>query len=103
MTVSKRKKNMSIKITTTSTVSFDSWFTQKIEAFITGGQEAQADSWLAAMRAKTAAEEAAGIVITIVDANTTILSANVVVLEFNTIFEQWIAESNAQFVYEEVA
>jgi hypothetical protein len=93
---------MSVKITTTSPVSFDAWFTQKIEEFMNTSQEEKADTWLAAMRAKTAAEEAANATITVVDDRTVILSDNIQVPEFDTVFNQWVAEHNVQFAFEEV-
>ena len=97
---------MAKKVTTSSTntayISFDAWFIQKIEEFTAAGNEATADTWLTAMRAKTAAEEAANAVVTIVDANTSIMSQEVIVEEFDAVFNQWVAQFDVQFTVEEV-
>lgn len=95
-----------MKITMSSTDpnyrTFDEWFDQKINDFIAGGNEATADAWIAAMRAKTAAEEASDSTVTKVDANSVIISKPVVVDEFDAVFNQWVAQYNIQFAYEEV-
>ena len=97
---------MSKKITTSSAdpayISFDAWFLQKIEEFAAANNEATADAWLAAMRAKTAAEEAVNAVVTIVDANTSIMSQEVVVEAFDAVFNQWVSQFNVQFAVEEI-
>ncbi len=97
---------MSKKVTTSSTdpayISFEAWFLQKIEEFTAANNEATADTWLSAMRAKTAAEEAANAVVTIVDANTSIITQEVIVEEFDAVFNQWVSQFNVQFAVEEL-
>ena len=97
---------MAIKVTTSSAdsgyIPFDVWFTNRVEEFMANGDETNADAWLAAMRAKTAAEEAAGATVTKIDENTAILSEEVVVEQFDNVFNQWVNQFNVQFTAEEV-
>jgi len=106
MIISKKEKNMSLKITMTSSDSnyrsFEEWFDQKTTEFVAAGNDTTAEAWISAMRAKSAAEEAADATVTKIDANSVVLNKQVVVEAFDAIFTQWVAQYNVQFTYEEI-
>jgi len=83
-------------------VPFDTWFTARIEEFLARGDEENADAWLAAMKAKTEAEQAIGATTSVIDDNTVTMSHEVVVEAFDNVFNQWVNQFDVQFTFEEI-
>jgi hypothetical protein len=97
---------MATKITMSSSdsefKSFTSWYTEKLAQFELNGDLAAAEQFNNAYNAKTNANAAAGAILVENEDGSITQTNNVIVPEFEVVYNQWIAQYNVQFAYEEV-
>jgi hypothetical protein len=97
---------MAHKITTVSAdpafQKFNNWFLEKLAEFESAGDTASITQFNNAQTAKTEANTAANASIVEQEDGSVIQTNNVIVPEFEVVYNQWIAQYNVQFTNEEV-
>ena len=97
---------MATKITMSSSdsefKSFMSWYTEKLAQFELNGDSAAIEQFNNAYDAKTNANAAAGAILVENEDGSITQTNNVIVPEFQVLYDQWVAQCNIQFAYEEV-
>ena len=97
---------MATKTTITSTdpafKKFNTWFADKLAEFESNGDTASVTQFNNAQTAKNNAMEAAGATSLENEDGSIVQTNNVIVAEFQVIYNQWVAQYNVQHTYEEV-
>jgi hypothetical protein len=97
---------MATKTTMTSTdpafKKFNTWFADKIAEFEANGNTASIEQFNNAYNAKSTSNTAAGATFLENEDGSIIQTNNVIVPEFNVVYDQWVSQYNVQFTSEEV-